>query len=392
MSTIKPNLEFDVINAGIGDAFVIRYTDKKGGRRAILIDGGDGGRGDNEDDGGKKTKTAAKTPAKAPKSAKKNHLLPWLDKLKGQGYEELELLVVTHIDSDHIGGLLDFFRGDELPLRVKNLWFNWPVTGSVDKAGKAPAAWKKDPSIPMGLVENIRQAKDFISLAKKHGDMAINGPYFSYITTDVPKCRFNGVLDVTVLGPTKDDFSKQFMPFMSKALKATTAAQEKAIEKIQYKGGKADRDKKLINVVSIVLLFEYTPPSAKKPVRLLMTGDARDDLILGELESRNLLTPSFEVDLLKIPHHGSKNNNSPDFFKKIVPQYLILSTNGVRHKHPDAVTLTNIAQAYGNNKAFKLYHSVPVDECNQVVQDRIKKAKPIEPKPGEDGLTIVLYP
>ncbi|HPO12710.1 MAG TPA: hypothetical protein PLI09_04635 [Candidatus Hydrogenedentes bacterium] len=376
MSKAKAHLEFDIINAGGGDAFVIRYNDKKGKRRAILIDGGDGG----------VVKGKVKVLDTPPKGDKANHLRPWLQKLADDGYEELELLVVTHIDSDHIGGLVDFFRGEELPLSVKNLWFNWPLTNKVEENWKAPASWKKNKDIPMGLEESIKQAMDLMTLARNHPDMAINGPYFAYLTSDRGKCRFNGVLDVTILGPSPEVFA-EFKEFMIKAVK------NKANAAVTYKGKKVkDKDDKLINVVSLVLLFEYNVDKQLegKSTSLLMPGDARDDLIMDALENEE---QPFKVDLLKLPHHGSKNNNSKEFFERIKPKYVVISTNGIDYGHPDSTTLTQLKAVYGANNPQKpwLYHSVPISECGDAsVRKRLNAANVTAPEAGEDGQTIVL--
>src|SRR4051794_19930365 len=37
---------------------------------------------------------------------------------------EFELLVLSHVDADHIEGLLKLIRDPDLPIRFKDVWFN----------------------------------------------------------------------------------------------------------------------------------------------------------------------------------------------------------------------------------------------------------------------------
>ena len=52
---------------------------------------------------------------------------------------------------------------------------------------------------------------------------------------------------------------------------------------------------------------------------MLLTGDGRGDHIVDGLRERGLLKRdgTIHVDLLKLPHHGSARNASPDFFRLV---------------------------------------------------------------------------
>src|SRR5690606_31646473 len=38
--------------------------------------------------------------------------------------DTIELLVVTHIDIDHIDGIVNMLNGNELPFKIEQVWFN----------------------------------------------------------------------------------------------------------------------------------------------------------------------------------------------------------------------------------------------------------------------------
>ena len=70
-------------------------------------------------------------------------------------------------------------------------------------------------------------------------------------------------------------------------------------------------DPSVTNLSSIVVVAEANGK------RMLLTGDARGDKILEGLQLVGLLGPgddsTMQVDLLKVPHHGSDNNRG-EFF------------------------------------------------------------------------------
>ena len=89
-------LRIEMLPAAQGDCLWIEYSDKNKPRR-ILVDGGTSG-----------------------------SIKPLVDKVKSlpAGSRRLELLVVTHVDADHIAGVLKFLETPSLGLEVAEIWFN----------------------------------------------------------------------------------------------------------------------------------------------------------------------------------------------------------------------------------------------------------------------------
>ena len=85
-------------------------------------------------------------------------------------------------------------------------------------------------------------------------------------------------------------------------------------------------DDSVPNLSSIVVLAEVEGKS------ILLTGDARGDKILEGLQLTGRLDPgpasSMQVDLLKVPHHGSANNLAQDFFERIIAKHYVFSGDG----------------------------------------------------------------
>ena len=84
---------------------------------------------------------------------------------------------------------------------------------------------------------------------------------------------------------------------------------------------------------------------------MLLTGDARGDVILEALEAAGLSTNGrAHFDLLKVQHHGSNHSTTQDFFERVTADRYVISGNG-RHgiPHPEALGFLSAArhgQAY----------------------------------------------
>lgn len=50
-----------------------------------------------------------------------NYLLPTLEEIAARG-GELDIVVVTHIDCDHISGIIRMM--EDMPIRIKEIWYN----------------------------------------------------------------------------------------------------------------------------------------------------------------------------------------------------------------------------------------------------------------------------
>ena len=69
---------------------------------------------------------------------------------------------------------------------------------------------------------------------------------------------------------------------------------------------------------------------------LARAGDARGDHIIDGLKAVGLLAPGGQltVDVLKVPHHGSKNNIDSDFVDTVVARDYVFCGNGEQHGNP----------------------------------------------------------
>ena len=96
------------------------------------------------------------------------------------------------------------------------------------------------------------------------------------------------------------------------------------------------KDTSKTNATSITLLAEW------EGRRILLAGDAfAEDLteILGRLGNRD---HPVQLDLFKLPHHGSQQNLTRELVEAVRCPYWLFSTDGTTFRHPDAPAIARL--------------------------------------------------
>jgi hypothetical protein len=247
-----------------------------------------------------------------------------------------ELLVVTHMDCDHIGGVLSCVaEAEELEgLRFNDVWFN----GWRNINGKKVKSTLENWGPPEG--ERLSTwLRDYIWNDTFDGAPVIRGK------DGVWEVTLDGGLRLTVLGPPKTRLT-ELVPVwkteVKRALKdgrldpgsglerwgATDPPKLKTHADLEAlaKERENDRDDTEANGSSIALLLEY------EDRRIALTGDAfADDLVeaFAALSSEPL-----ELDAFKLPHHGSRNNVTKELINAVSCPLWLFSTDGTQFRHP----------------------------------------------------------
>lgn len=312
----------------------------------------------------------------------------------------LNWLIVTHVDDDHIKGVLDMLDDPLLPngkeLEIRDMWFN----SFDDVAGNGLASLKaigerliRELTVPKErpqlLLESIQQGRD---LRSKAGARGIRFNQSKCIQLGEPKKKIADGIHFTVLGPSAQqlaDFSKRWDKYLETGEQKSEGAKKQRI---------GNSDLSPTNLSSIVFLAEV---GEKK---ILFTGDARSDHVLEGLKNQNLLDGSgkIRVDLIKVPHHGSYGNSSAEFYEKVTADHYLISTNGLKHKHPDLETLHWIVKSRDLDDEFTIWFTydpeelMPFGERSEIKDfiDMMKvswpKATLVAPSAGEVSIKINL--
>jgi hypothetical protein len=141
-----------------------------------------------------------------------------------------------------------------------------------------------------------------------------------------------GPLELKIAGPNKANLKTlqtQWLRWLEEAAQKIAADPATA----------AMSDSSKPNLSSIVLLAKCDGKT------ILLTGDARGDYIIEGLQTAGLAkNGKLHVDVLKVQHHGSNRNTTPDFFSAITADTYVLSADG-RHGNPKVDTMKWIVQA-----------------------------------------------
>lgn len=235
------------------------------------------------------------------------------------GERAFELMVLSHVDADHVEGLVRLFAESPLPFAVDQVWFNgWrqmekahgllgPMQGEFLSAllvRRVPRAWNHN--APPWVVPSQGKLPTYIL----PGGMKLTLLSPSPAKMDKMAKAWESAIEKEGISPGDLDAAwkalarqKKFLP--RKGLLGA-APNLDALLKKQFV-----EDQAIPNGSSLAFLAEYAGKSA------LFLADAQPDLIADSIrrlcEERGI--KRLEVNAVKVAHHGSKNNTSVALLK-----------------------------------------------------------------------------
>lgn len=239
----------------------------------------------------------------------------------------LSLIMASHIDDDHIGGLLELTDdpdgGLSLPGKahwvrpLAGLWHNTLDDVLGDDAKRLVVDAHNAPTLA-AVVAGVPKARDLQANAGRLGWPLNKG--FTGLVEAPPKGGLELPLDehtrICVLGPRENEiesFRKKWKSDAGKLKPKTSSPAEIA----------ALTDDSAYNLSSIVCLVRQGEHS------MLLTGDCRGDLVVDGLAAAGLLPGhGIDVDIFKVPHHGSDRNINESVLKTIRAKHYVISANG----------------------------------------------------------------
>lgn len=316
--------EVDVLAIGEGDsggdAITLRYGDLYGRREdqvVVVIDGGWPGDGEG--------------------------VIEHLD--KRYDTDSVDLVISTHPDSDHVGGLKIVLEN----LDVGELWMHkpWDYAEAVSKYVTAGSSGSR--FFSKKLQAALSQAWDLEKIAERKG-IPIIEPFTGTQTAD-------GV--ISVLGPSEDYYDSLAENFGMSAVQVIEKKLAAAAKKI----------KKLIHESLERELLEDPPPNCVSnrnmsstvlwlrldDSTMLLTADAGAEALNAALDVADYNYLQF-ANRVQIPHHGSKKNVGPSLLDRMLSSNslaFISAPNGGRPNRPAPQVI---------NAAIRRAHSVATTE------------------------------
>lgn len=310
--------QVEMFPAREGDCILVTYGNPK---RRILIDGG---------------RTATYRDLKT-------HLLG-LPENPGH----VDLLIVTHVDRDHIEGALALFEDDDPSITVGEVWFNG--FHHLNDGAFEEFSGPQGERLTGALFARVEQHG-----LLWNGSFGPNTKKAAAVAADssLLEVHLEGDMKLTILSPTRRKMQALIPRWERECIEAGLIAGAIAVG--PPKGGFEEfapididalaaspfkRDTAPPNGASIAVLATHAGKS------ILLGGDAHEDVLLASLNALREGDRPLRIDAFKVPHHGSQNNLSVALLEAMKCKHYLISTNGSYFHHPDPVAMSRLVK-YG---------------------------------------------
>ncbi|MCC7131509.1 MAG: hypothetical protein IT352_02635 [Gemmatimonadales bacterium] len=268
-----------------------------------------------------------------------------------------ELGVVTHVDLDHILGMLQLLKDPPEGLVFKDFWFN-----GLDHLPEDPTDTSTlGPRMGQEMMELLADSPAVKAWNGAFGKRAVSvgSSKLPGSASGLPSFDVSG-MRLTVLGPTgarlarlRPTWEKEMARLADERTREEAGHPEDEIDDETTLGGERietlkdlrnlaeapfSEDSSKANGSSIVLLAEHGGR------RCLLAGDAfaADVLAAATLVAGGEGEEVLRVDAWKLAHHGGEKNTSPDLVRAVATERYLISTSGTRYDHPRPQTVARV--------------------------------------------------
>jgi beta-lactamase superfamily II metal-dependent hydrolase len=257
---------------------------------------------------------------------------------------KFELLMLSHVDADHIEGLLELVSEPDLPVSFKDVWFNGhrhlereesfgPKQGEAFTAGITAKRWDwnaafggKSVVIPDGGELPVKTLADGLRLTLLSPTWEKLEKLEPVWKRELKKAGLLGAEQPDVDAPEEESFG---------------ALDARDVEKAAASPFEPDRSE--ANGSSICVLAEFDGRKA------VLTGDGHAELLAASLAKLRRGGQRLALDAYKLSHHGSHGTHSVEVMNEIRAKRFLVSTNGSRHKHPHIESIARTVKYGGGD-------------------------------------------
>jgi len=262
----------------------------------------------------------------------------------------LDLVVLTHIDEDHICGLIEMIKNDRKNTnKIKELWFNSIKSIRVRKNKNASVSY--------------RQADTFDILLQDY-NVPVNHEIFLTNSKNQKKYTINNEIELQLLSPYESD-----LRILEKKEPKNQTPMECLKNKATQVSTAFGNDKRPPNKSSIAFILKYDTKE------FLFLADANIEVInrslknLGYSENNKL-----KIEFVKLSHHGSLENINEEFLKLIDTNKFIILTEGKLYGHPSKEIFPLIIEYQTKNKDIEFifnYEGIKNRKLQEAKDDNI---------------------
>jgi len=361
----EPIFRIEMLPAAHGDALLVEYG--VGETRRMMIDGG---------------------PLRA-----YDDIARRLDALPERG---VELLVVTHVDTDHVEGVIRMLAAEKRNwlVRPREVWFNgWRHLSTQTLGGREGEF--------MGALLRLRLPDRW--------NTRFDGNAVCVDPAAPRRVPLEGGMTLTLLSPDAGQLLKLREHWKANCEKwnlptgRLKAALEQLASERKFSAGLGNlgpddltpellaeikrTDRAVANGSSIAFLAEFGGKSC------LFLADAHMGVVCDSLERLgHSKDEPLRVDAVKLSHHGSKRNLTRDFLELVDAQNYLVSTNGDIHQHPDYEAIEAIISGARRQPTLWFNYRSPTTVRDWEARSHLVGAKfsTRYPLPGSAGIVVNL--
>jgi beta-lactamase superfamily II metal-dependent hydrolase len=336
--------------------------------------------------------------------------------------KNIDLLVITHIDNDHISGAVSFIHengSDMKVINVKEVWHNSYRHLGLEKTTE------ELPNEELRALKNLNYQNN--SSVKTDGVLDIGAKEGTTLASLLYRNKYNwntkfndnavcvengreiifGNIKFILLSPNKDKLEKlskkwqdklsslfydfkltedeifddAFELFMKNLKPEDIVVNEISSifqEDLKILATKEETENSAPNGSSIAFIIEY------QDRKMLFLADAHHRLITEQLQLLKNSGYELNFEATKVSHHGSNKNISTKLISLFDSKKYLFSTNGIKNSHPELEAISKIIlkkSSYDKEIHFNYHHKklslIENEELQKTYNYKIKYSKEI---------------
>ncbi len=231
---------------------------------------------------------------------------PVISHLQDKGYIFIEFILLSHPHEDHYSGMLELLNYvDKSGITVG--WFGHTIDKSLQQD-----YWRLFEISKSATIELEKLLEKAIQLKKKKVIEAFELPAKNW------QISLSGSLSLKAVSPSSDEIE-----LYQKRVKLSARTRRREASQAA-------------NLLSTVLILASSDNS------VLITSDAEIFTLDRIYDQSNL--KEIDISLIQVPHHGSKNNYSSNFWNNIKTKKraVISAGHNLKYRHPDFEVLSDL--------------------------------------------------
>ena len=273
-------------------------------------------------------------------------------------FKLLNKVIVTHIDNDHICGIIALIKDNARRKKIEELWFNSCDVITVNKDGRKVGTGQSLLLEKLLLKYNVKYRNDIY--------LSNNNNY-----------SINQDVTLTLLSPREEDLDELKVELEKdeakycNGRKVGNVSNKKCLDKrsIDEVESISTKDNSINNKTSIAFILDY-----KDENRFLFLADAHINIINDSLKKLGFSKDNrLKVDFVKLSHHGSQNNINNEFLNLVETDKFVTLTDCSKFEHPDKETYSLILKHSLRSKNIEFIFNYKSAYQNKFTQEDVEK-------------------